>query len=176
MNRKRILFVRGVQENYGSKQSDTFFGILNTFPNYDYDLLEPNYNNLESLESAISYINGKYYDFIIGHSAGGFLAMYFSNYTNLRTILINPMIIPTLSKNITNLESKHFLEEIRIKNESNLDRLENLYSLVILGMKDRVIKYTDFLNSVHINYSDKILLTNDHHKIEDYKLLNIILE
>ncbi len=123
---------------------------------------------------------------IAGTSLGGFWANYFSQKYQLKCVLVNPAINPsvTLRKavefspllNYNTGESREFIfdhadayKKYEVPVESGINRI------IVLGKNDEVIDYKK--SEEVFRNKGRIILTEEGHRIEDYgKIIHILKE
>lgn len=116
---------------------------------------------------------------LIGTSLGGFWANYFAQKYNLKMILINPAIVPSLSlgkyvgtvKNYNTGKEEIFSNTASYRNyEEKIE--DNFYRVVILGEQDEVMNSK--ISEIAFKNKAKVILINEGHRLikeESFKVL-----
>lgn len=80
---------------------------------YGDNIITPNtywYSDLDLFKTINSYMNKFKIDALVGNSAGGYMAFYFSNYYKIPVLLLNPAIAPTSEAPVIQKLPKEFTE------------------------------------------------------------------
>jgi len=179
MDNKKVIFIRGYIRS--DKESTTFKNLREELLSLKYDLklIEIDYNDVNDINKKIEQtlkLVRLGYSHIIGHSLGGFIAMYIAAKAGINSILINPSTQPysgEISK-LFNEDVKNKLSKLGLYIDNNLDPFTNYLNLAILGKNDKVVDYNIYLDK-YFKYTNNILLTHDEHSINISEVIPLIV-
>ncbi len=179
MDKKKVIFIRGYIRS--DKESTTFKNLREELLSLKYDLklIEIDYNDVNDINKKIEQtlkLVRLGYSHVIGHSLGGFIAMYIAAKAGINSILLNPSTKPysgEISK-LFNEDVKNKLSKLGLYIDNNLDPFTNYLNLAILGKNDKLVDYNIYLDK-YFKYTNNILLTHDEHSINISEVIPLIV-
>jgi predicted esterase YcpF (UPF0227 family) len=109
---------------------------------------------------------------LVGSSLGGFFAKHFAEKYNLDYLLINPCLDPwfRLAKYKTvDLDSFEDYLHGMIRNSVNKDGTRKIRKYVVLGKKDDIVPYTEFIDAFVENCYTIFINKDMAHRVSDIK-------
>lgn len=178
----KLIYLHGFNSD---ANSNTVTELRKQFPDiitlsYNYENAEIGYNDIYNLIKQ-TYKNDP--DIILlGTSLGGFWANFFGQKFDLKAIIVNPVIKPSVSllkyvgviKNYSTGKESDF----KTSNAESYKKFETktesgYFRYIVLGKNDKVLDYKDA--EKYFKDKGKIIFTNDEHRISDFDKLRKIV-
>jgi predicted esterase YcpF (UPF0227 family) len=143
-------------------------------------IFKPNYKDLNELKSSIEemkqYIEENDEIVLIGNSMGGSVSLNLALHFNIKLILINPQLNPTISTSLLNQEDKDvlpFLNSLVEESKPILDNLSSpIISLCLLGLLDEVVNPNHYIQNYSQYTKTTILDCQNAHRFFDFYFYN----
>lgn len=195
---KQVIYIRGYQHVSGSNSNEdnvistceTIRSIVAT-KGYELIVVEIDYNNLDDIKAKIEFIlsvDKSNIDAIIGNSLGGLIAAYIRTLWTVKTILINPQVLPLTSRSIREIDRINvisFLETLAIvvRTERLKIAIDTKYykfppfDLVLLGAKDDITPFHGYFDDYYKVTSKTIIDGTQGHRFNNLnEYTNLILD
>ncbi len=183
MNNTNIIYFHGFNSD---KNSSTITKLRSRFPHlksisYDYVNADKGYDLIHALIVKAIHENPEI--ILAGTSLGGFWANYFLQKFNVKAVLINPSINPSVSllkyvgqiKNFNSGEEKQFTPDDAARYKKyEMEIIKGFFRVVVLGTNDETINYKK--SEEVFKGKGQIILTDEGHRIQDYERIADIIK